>query len=253
MKFAMTKWFAAPIWEWNNSSMLTIRSINSFYGTTQALFDISITIQYGEVVTLLGRNGMGKTTTIRSIMGLIKPATGTIQFEGRDITGWPSYRVANAGIGLAPEGRHIFPNLSVLENLIATAHNKNQLDDPWTVDKVLALFPALEPRAKVMGGRISGGEQQMLSIGRALMTNPKLLLLDEATEGLSPLLRGQIWESISQLKDNHQSILLIDKHLDSLLRIGDRHYIVEKGYVVWDGDSEQLESNQELQRQYIGI
>ena len=233
--------------------ILSVDNIEAFYGQTQALFGISIEINQGEVVTLLGRNGMGKTTTIRSIMGLVKPATGSIHFEGTEITRWPAYRVANAGVGLAPEGRHIFPNLSVMENLIATAHNKNELDNPWTVDKVMALFPALEPRAKIKGGRISGGEQQMLSIGRALMTNPKLLLLDEATEGLSPLLRAQIWESISQLKDNRQSILLIDKHLDSLLRIGDRHYIVEKGYVVWNGNSEELRSDQELQQRYIGI
>ena len=233
--------------------MLSVSKIASFYGSTQALFDISIEINHGEVVTLLGRNGMGKTTTIRSIMGLVRPRAGSIHFEGSEITDWQAYRIANAGIGLAPEGRHIFPNLTVLENLIATAHNKNGLDNPWTVEKVLALFPALEPRAKIMGGRISGGEQQMLSIGRALMTNPKLLLLDEATEGLSPLLRTQIWESISQLKDNRQSILLIDKHLESLLQIGDRHYIVEKGYVVWSGNSAELNSQPDLQRRYIGL
>lgn len=233
--------------------MLSVKNIGSFYGPTQALFDISLEINHGEVVTLLGRNGMGKTTIIRSIMGLVKPATGSIHFENQEITGWQAYQVANAGIGLAPEGRHIFPNLSVLENLIATAHNKNKLSNPWTVEKVLALFPALEQRAKVMGGRISGGEQQMLSIGRALMTNPKLLLLDEATEGLSPLLRGQIWQSISRLKDNHQSILLIDKHLESLLRFGDRHYVVEKGYVVWSGTSKQLKAAPDVQQRYIGL
>ncbi len=233
--------------------MLSVKNIGAFYGATQALFDISIQINAGEVVTLLGRNGMGKTTTVRSIMGLIRPAKGSIHFEDENITGWQAYRVANAGIGLAPEGRHIFPNLSVLENLVATAHNKNNLDNPWTVEKVLDLFPALAPRAKIMGGRISGGEQQMLSIGRALMTNPKLLLLDEATEGLSPLLRSQIWQSISQLKDNHQSILLIDKHLESLLQIGDRHYIVEKGYIVWSGSSAQLQADSALQQRYIGL
>lgn len=233
--------------------MLSVQNINSFYGATQALFDISVEINHGEVVTLLGRNGMGKTTTIRSIIGLLKPTKGTIHFEGQNITGWQAYRIANSGIGLAPEGRHIFPNLNVLENLVATAHNKNQLDNPWTVEKVLELFPALKPRIKVMGGRISGGEQQMLSIGRALMTNPKLLLLDEATEGLSPLLRVQIWQSITQLKDNRQSILLIDKHLDSLLRFGDRHYIVEKGYIVWSGNSEELKANPDLQQRYIGL
>jgi len=233
--------------------MLLVKNIRSFYGVTQALFDVSLEINQGEVVTLLGRNGMGKTTTIRSIMGLVTPTQGSIHFEGTDITGWPAYRVAIAGIGLAPEGRHVFPNLSVIENLIATAHNKNNLNNPWTVNKVLKLFPSLEERAKVLAGRISGGEQQMLSIGRALMTNPKLLLLDEATEGLSPLLRKQIWQSIAQLKDNHQSILLIDKHLESLLQIGDRHYIIDKGYVVWSGSSDQLQSTPELQQRHIGI
>ena len=234
-------------------ALLSVNNINAFYDSTQALFDIQIEIQHGEVVTLLGRNGMGKTTTIRSIMGLVKPTAGSIEFEGTDITGWPAFQIANAGVGLAPEGRHIFPNLSVMENLIATAHNKNELPEPWTVERVLALFPALEPRIHVMGGRISGGEQQMLSIARALMTNPKLLLLDEATEGLSPLLRGEIWRSLTQLKDNHQSILLVDKHLESLLRIGDRHYIVEKGYVVWSGSSSQLQQQPDLQQRYIGI
>ena len=233
--------------------MLSVRNINSFYGTTQVLFGMSLEVNKGEVVTLLGRNGMGKSTTIRSIMGLIQPASGSIHFENHEVTGWPAYKIAISGLGLAPEGRHIFPNLSVTENLIATAHNKNQLADPWTAEKVFELFPALIPRAKVMGGRISGGEQQMLSIGRALMTNPKLLLLDEATEGLSPLLRNQIWNSITQLKDNHQSILIIDKHLESLMQIGDRHYIVEKGRVVWNGDSHTLRSDEKLHQRYIGI
>ncbi len=233
--------------------MLSVRNINSFYGTTQVLFGMSLEVNKGEVVTLLGRNGMGKSTTIRSIMGLIQPASGSIHFETQEVTGWPAYKIAIAGLGLAPEGRHIFSNLSVTENLIATAHNKNQLADPWTAEKVFELFPPLMPRAKVMGGRISGGEQQMLSIGRALMTNPKLLLLDEATEGLSPLLRNQIWNSITQLKDNHQSILIIDKHLESLMQIGDRHYIVEKGRVVWSGDSHTLRSDEKLHQRYIGI
>ena len=204
-------------------------------------------------MTLLGRNGMGKTTTVRSIMGLLKPKRGEIKFQGQDITGWPPYRVAKVGVGLAPEGRHIFPNLSVSENLTATAHNMNQLADPWTLDRILALFPPLEPRLKILGGRISGGEQQMLSIGRALMTNPKLLVLDEATEGLSPLLRFQIWNSIMQLKDQGQSILLIDKNLKSLMKVADRHYIVEKGQIVWTGSSDEFSSSPDLQKRYIGI
>ena len=233
--------------------MLSVQGIDSFYGPTQVLFGMSIEVSAGEIVTLLGRNGMGKTTTIRSIMGLNETRNGEIKFENQDITNWPAYRIAQAGLGLAPEGRRIFPNLNVMENLVATANNNNELTDPWTVDKIFALFPALKERAHISGNRISGGEQQMLSIGRALMTNPKLLLLDEATEGLSPLLRNQIWSSIVKLKDNRQSILLIDKNLESLIKIGDRHYIVEKGHVVWIGNSEQLASSEEIQQRYIGL
>ena len=233
--------------------MLSVNNICSFYGSTQALFGMSLKVNEGEIVTLLGRNGMGKTTTIRSIMGLIQPRSGDIHFQGQDITGWPPYKVANSGLGLSPEGRHIFPNLSVLENLVGTANNRNSFSNPWTVDRVIALFPNLEPRLKISGNRISGGEQQMLAIGRALMTNPKLLLLDEATEGLSPILRKQIWDSITQLKDNHQSILIIDKNLESLLQIGDRHYIIEKGLCVWSGGSDELKQNPALQQKYIGI
>ncbi len=233
--------------------MLSVQGINSYYGLTQVLFEMSIEVKAGEIVTLLGRNGMGKTTTIRSIMGLNETRNGVIFFQNQEITNWPAFRIAQAGLALAPEGRRIFPNLNVIENLIATANNKNELTDPWTVDKIFALFPALEARAGIAGNRISGGEQQMLSIGRALMTNPHLLLLDEATEGLSPLLRKQIWSSIVKLKDNRQSILLIDKNLESLLRIGDRHYVIEKGHVVWEGDSAQLASDEELQLRYIGL
>lgn len=233
--------------------MLSVRGIDSYYGPTQVLFGMSIEVNAGEIVTLLGRNGMGKTTTIRSIMGLNETRNGVIFFQNQEITNWPAFRIAQAGLALAPEGRRIFPNLNVIENLIATANNKNELTDPWTVDKIFALFPALEARASIAGNRISGGEQQMLSIGRALMTNPQLLLLDEATEGLSPLLRNQIWSSIVKLKDNRQSILLIDKNLESLLRIGDRHYIIEKGHAVWKGDSQQLGSDDELQQRYIGL
>lgn len=233
--------------------MLSVQGINSYYGLTQVLFEMSIEVKAGEIVTLLGRNGMGKTTTIRSIMGLNETRNGVIFFQNQEITNWPAFRIAQAGLALAPEGRRIFPNLNVIENLIATANNKNELTDPWTVDKIFALFPALEARAGIAGNRISGGEQQMLSIGRALMTNPHLLLLDEATEGLSPLLRNQIWSSIVKLKDNRQSILLIDKNLESLLRIGDRHYVIEKGHVVWKGDSAQLASDEELQLRYIGL
>jgi len=233
--------------------MLTVKAIESSYGPTQVLFGISLEVGSGEVVTLLGRNGMGKTTTIRSIMGQLKPSVGMIEFEGQNITGWAPFKVARAGIGLAPEGRRVFPNLSTMENLVATANNINQLDDPWGVDRVLELFPALKPRLHSLASKLSGGEQQMLSIGRALMINPRLLLLDEATEGLSPLLRRQIWQSITKLKDNHQAILLIDKNLESLLRIGDRHYIIEKGRIAWSGGSDELKSDLSLQERYIGV
>ena len=233
--------------------MLKVDAINSFYDSTQVLFGMSLTVNEGEVVTLLGRNGVGKTSTIRSIMGLMAPRAGSITFQDKDITGWAPYRIARCGIGLSPEGRHVFPNLTTTENLTAAARNSKNLDNPWTVEKVLELFPALEPRSRTLGGKLSGGEQQMLSIGRALMTNPHLLLLDEATEGLSPLLRRQIWESLTQLKRNRQSILLIDKNLEALLKIGDRHYIMEKGNVVWSGTSDSLAHNHELQKKYLGV
>lgn len=233
--------------------MLKIDSIDSYYGITQVLFGLSLTVREGEVVTLLGRNGMGKSTTIRSIIGMIKPHCGDITFNNQSMIGLPPYKIAQAGIGLAPEGRHIFTNLSVRENLIAAARNSDGYSNPWTVDRVLALFPGLEPRISLSGNKLSGGEQQMLSIGRALMTNPRLLLLDEATEGLSPLLRRQIWRSITELKDNHQSILLIDKNLDALLQIGDRHYIVEKGHIAWTGNSDELAADEALQLKYLGI
>ncbi len=233
--------------------MLSVREIETCYGATQVLFKLSLDVQRGEIVTLLGRNGMGKTTAIRSVMGQLKPQSGTIEFDGHDIAGWEPYKVARTGIGLAPEGRRIFPNLTTLENMVAASNNDSQIDDPWDTDKILELFPALKPRVNAMAGTLSGGEQQMLSISRALMTNPKLLLLDEATEGLSPLLREQIWQSIATLKANRQSILLIDKNLEPLLRIGDRHYIVEKGQVVWFGDSNELKANRDLHQRYIGI
>ncbi len=233
--------------------MLSVDNICSFYDSTQVLFGMSLEVSEGEIVTLLGRNGMGKTTTIRSIMGLLRPQSGAIHFQGQDITGLPPYKVAHRGLGLCPEGRHIFPSLTVLENLLGTASNRNSIASPWSVERVLHLFPSLEPRLKVAGGRISGGEQQMLSIGRALMTNPKLLLLDEATEGLSPRLRKEIWRSIVQLKKNRQSILIVDKNLESLLDIADQHYIIEKGHCVWSGSSVQLRKDTQLQQKYIGI
>ena len=233
--------------------MLKVDAIESSYGTSQVLFGMTLEVKAGEVVTLMGRNGMGKTTTIRSIIGLMKPQKGTILFEGQKISGLPSHQIAKAGIGLVPEGRQIFPNLTVRENLIATAHNRLGSNDPWVLDKVLTRFPSLEARISGMGNELSGGEQQMLAIGRALMTNPKLLVLDEATEGLAPQIRAEIWRCLEDLKGQGQSILVIDKNVAALTRIADRHYIIEKGQVVWTGTSEAILAEPEIQHKYLGV
>jgi branched-chain amino acid transport system ATP-binding protein len=205
------------------------------------------------VVTLLGRNGMGKTTTVRSIMGIVPPRAGQIRFEGRPIHGLPPYRIAQTGIGLVPEGRQVFPNLTVRENLVATAANRGGRADPWTVDTVFALFPQLAARARILGGALSGGEQQMLAIGRALMTNPRLLVLDEAAEGLAPLVRAEIWRCVERLKARGQSILLIDKDVASLTRIADEHYVIEKGQIVWSGSSSALRAREDIRHRYLGV
>ena len=233
--------------------MLKVDAIESSYGTSQVLFGMTLEVRAGEVVTLMGRNGMGKTTTIRSIIGLMKPQKGTILFEGQKISGLPSHQIATAGIVLVPEGRQIFPNLTVRENLIATAHNRLGSNDPWVLDKVLTRFPSLKARISGMGNELSGGEQQMLAIGRALMTNPKLLILDEATEGLAPQIRAEIWRCLEDLKGQGQSILVIDKNVAALTRIADRHYIIEKGQVVWAGSSEAILAQPEIQHKFLGV
>jgi branched-chain amino acid transport system ATP-binding protein len=233
--------------------VLEVRDLETSYGRSQVLFGISLDISRGEVVTLLGRNGMGKTTTVRSIMGMVPRKAGRITFQERSLAGLPSFRIAQAGLGLVPEGRQIFPNLSVRENLVATAANRANHDDPWTLDKVFSLFPNLRSRKDNFGNQLSGGEQQMLAIGRALMTNPRLLILDEATEGLAPLVRIEIYRSIERLKKTGLSILIIDKDVTALTRIADRHYILEKGRVVWNGDSRQLSENRETQHRYLGV
>ncbi len=233
--------------------MLYLEKVETSYGLSQVLFGMTLEIGPNEVVTLMGRNGMGKTTTIRSIMGLTAPNSGKILFMGKDIRGLPPYRIAQAGIGLVPEGRHIFPNLSVRENLVATAKLTKTPDVVWNLDRVLAFFPRLRERENSMGDQLSGGEQQMLAIGRALLTNPKLLILDEATEGLAPIIRTEIWDCLTTLKSEGQSILVIDKNIDALARIADRHYIIEKGKVVWTGDSPTLTSDAELQHRYLGV
>ena len=215
--------------------LLAVEKIETRYGLSQVLFGMSLSIAPGEMVTLMGRNGMGKTTTVRSIMGLTPATAGSIRFDGQEIASLPSFRVAQLGIGLVPEGRQIFPNLNTRENLVATASNRMGAADPWTLDKVCELFPRLGERLGSMGNLLSGGEQQMLAVGRALMTNPRLLILDEATEGLAPLIRAEIWSCLTRLKSAGQSILVIDKNVEALTRIADRHYLIERGRVVWSG------------------
>ena len=233
--------------------LLDVTDIETSYGLSQVLHGISLSIAPGEMVTLMGRNGMGKTTTVRSIMGLTPARAGAIRFNGQDIRTLPSYRVAQLGIGLVPEGRQVFPNLSCRENLVATAANRGSAADAWTLDSVCGLFPRLGERLGSMGNQLSGGEQQMLAIGRALMTNPRLLILDEATEGLAPLIRAEIWECLTRLKTAGQSILVIDKNVEALTRIADRHYLIERGKVVWTGDSRQLAAAPDVQHRYLGI
>lgn len=233
--------------------MLEVKGIETSYGTSQVLFGMSFSVNEGEVVSLLGRNGMGKTTTIRSLMGMVPTHGGSITFEGREVRNLKDYQIAKLGLGLVPEGRQVFPNLTVRENLIATAANRTGTDKPWEVDHIVEMFPNLGDRMSNMGNQLSGGEQQMLAVGRALMTNPKLLILDEATEGLAPLIREEIWTCLEGLKERGQSILVIDKNVDALTRIGDRHYIVERGQVVWEGNSAELSSNKEVQERYLGV
>ena len=214
---------------------------------------MSLRVAEGQVATLLGRNGMGKTTTVRSIMGMIPVKGGRIAFGAKSLTGLPSYRIAQAGIGLVPEGRGIFPNLSVRANLVATAANRGKRPDPWTLERVFDLFKNLNERKNHYGNQLSGGEQQMLAIGRALMTNPRLLILDEATEGLAPLIRAEIYRSIEQLKAAGLSILVIDKDVKALIRIADVHYMLEKGRVVWSGNSAALAASEDVQHRYLGV
>ena len=230
---------------------LEVEGLETAYGRSQVLFGVSFSVRAGEVATLLGRNGMGKTTTVRSIMGMVRSRAGTIRFGDRPLHGLPSYRVAQAGLGLVPEGRQVFPNLTVRENLVATASLRGA--EPWTLARVLALFPQLAERIRHLGSQLSGGEQQMLAIGRALMTNPRLLILDEATEGLAPLARAGIYRAIESLKASGLSILIIDKDLTALKRIADRHYVIEKGRIVWSGSSPELAENREVQRRYLGV
>ncbi len=228
--------------------MLEVRDLETAYGRSQVLVKVNLEIGASQVVSLLGRNGMGKTTTVRSIMGITPASSGAIRFLGNEIQRLPSYRVAKAGIGLVPEGRQVFPNLTVRENLVATARK-----GPWTLERVLELFPNLNERKGNYGNQLSGGEQQMLAIGRALMTNPRLLVLDEATEGLAPLIRHEIYRSVERLKAEGLSILVIDKDVKALTRVADRHYVLEKGRVVWSGTSAELAASEDVQHRYLGV
>ena len=233
--------------------MLKVSEICTFYGASQALFGVSITVEEGEVVSLLGKNGMGKTTTVHSIMGITPISSGEVLFQNKKIDDMPSFKVSRSGIGLVPEGRQIFPNLSVMENLIATSANRNANPNPWTIESVLQMFPQLKSRLNSMGNLLSGGEQQMLAIGRALMTNPKLLILDEATEGLAPMVRQEIWACIEKLKKEGIAILIIDKNIRDLTKISDKHFIIEKGQVTWHGSSDQLLRQQGILMEKLGI
>jgi branched-chain amino acid transport system ATP-binding protein len=234
-----------------SDAVLELKGVETCYGLSQVLFGVSLSIAPGEMVTLMGRNGMGKTTTVRSILGLTRARAGSIRFDGREIRGLPSYKIAKLGIGLVPEGRQTFPNLSVRENLVATAVKRD--DHGWTLDKVYKLFPRLFERETSMGNLLSGGEQQMLAIGRALMTNPRLLILDEATEGLAPLIRAEIWGCLGRLKNLGLSILVIDKNVGALTRVADRHFLIERGRVVWWGSSRDLAAAPDVQHRYLGV
>jgi branched-chain amino acid transport system ATP-binding protein len=232
-------------------NILELAGVETCYGLSQVLFGVSFAIGTGEMVTLMGRNGMGKTTTVRSIMGLTPARAGAIRFLGNEIRGLASYKVAQRGIGLVPEGRQIFPNLSVRENLVATAAKRNGGD--WSLARIYDLFPRLAERDASLGNQLSGGEQQMLAIGRALMTNPRLLILDEATEGLAPLIRAEIWRCLASLKQSGLSVLVIDKNVGALLRVADRHFLIERGRVVWKGSSQELAAAPDVQHRYLGV
>jgi len=233
--------------------MLKIRDLETAYGRSQVLFGISLEINPGEVVTLLGRNGMGKTTTVRSILGLTRARGGSITFRGQRIERQSPDRIARLGVAVVPEGRQIFPNLTVRENLVAFAANRSARSEPWTVEKVFEFFPSLQARKENMGNQLSGGEQQMLAIGRALVTNPHLLILDEATEGLAPLIREEIWKCLERLRRAGQTILVIDKYIERLVKLADRHTIIERGKVAWQGTSAELDADRQLWHRYLGV
>jgi branched-chain amino acid transport system ATP-binding protein len=233
--------------------LLEVAKLETAYGASQVLFGIDLAVEAGQMVTLLGRNGMGKTTTVRSIMGLTRAQRGAISFRGRRIEREAPDRIARQGIALVPEGRQIFPNLTVREHLVAFAENRAGRAAAWTPATVLQLFPRLAERVDNMGNQLSGGEQQMLAIGRALVTNPHLLILDEATEGLAPLVREEIWKCLARLREGGQTILVIDKYIERLVRLADRHTIIERGRVAWQGTSAELDADRGLWHRYLGV
>jgi branched-chain amino acid transport system ATP-binding protein len=235
------------------NALLEVRDLQTFYGRSQALFGLNLSVGTAEMVTLLGRNGMGKTTTVRSIIGLLRPQGGSIRFRGEAIEDKPAHRIAQSGMGVVPEGRQIFPNLTVREHLLAWAANRSGAAEPWTLDRVFGLFPRLHERRQNLGSQLSGGEQQMLAIGRVLMTNPHLLILDEATEGLAPLVRREIWNCLRLLKQSGLSILVIDKYVQALIELADRHVIIERGKVQWEGTSAELAGQRDLWQRYLGV
>lgn len=237
------------------TTLLEVRDIHASYGHAQALFGVSLAVNAGEVVTLLGRNGMGRSTTIKCMFGLLPVTQGEIIFCDKVTNAMPSYGIARLGLGLVPEGRQVFPNLTVEENLVATARAaaRHGGKSEWTLKRVYDFFPRLQERSGNLGGQLSGGEQQMLAIGRALMTNPRLLVLDEATEGLAPIIRAEIWQALTQLKEQGMSQIVIDKNVGALLPFADRHYVLEKGKVVWKGSSDDLRQNTAIVQQYLGV
>jgi len=237
----------------NPEALLQVDRIETCYGSSQVLFGISLQVRPHEVVTLVGRNGMGKTTTVRTIMGQLAPRAGSVRFAGTELAGQPPHRAARAGLGLVPEGRHVFPNLTVRENLVATAGNRHKAADGWNLERVYDMFPRLKERERNLGANLSGGEQQMLAIGRALMTNPLLLILDEATEGLAPLIRAEIWACLERLKSAGLALIVIDKNIAPLLRLADRHYVLEKGRLVWSGSSSELRAAPAVLSQHLGV
>ena len=234
-------------------ALLAVDRIASGYGETPVLFDVSFDVAAGEAVALVGRNGMGKTTTMRTILGLCAARSGTIAFDGRPLHGLAPFRIARLGIGWVPEGRLIFPTLTVRENLTATAANHGGLAHPWTVDEILRLFPRLNERGQASGDQLSGGEAQMLAIGRALMLGPRLILLDEATEGLAPVIRDEIWQCVGRLRERGQAVLIVDKHLGALARVAERAVVLEKGRTVWTGATAQLAADQDVHDRYLSV